>query len=89
MNRKLKPVHLKFNAEAVSLIMTQPRLELLAAVKKKGEYVSLDDLASDLGRHKSPVSRTVALLEEHGLLNVESVGRVRHIRLRGWPLIIK
>lgn len=61
-------------------ILTPERVRLYEELRNHGPFASVNELAAALRRHQSRVSRDVALLEGHGLVAVEKVGRKRRVR---------
>lgn len=60
--------------EAADEVLTERRLELLERIQDEGDE-SVTDLAASLGRDKAAVSRDLAVLFEHSLIDFEHEGR--------------
>lgn len=67
-------VVLPADAEEIARITTPERLRLLQKLTEKGGYPSVDDLAHDLRRHQSRVSRDLSALEKTGIVRTRREG---------------
>lgn len=78
---------MRLDHDLIASILTRERIRLINHLRKHGPYESLQELADDLGRDKTAVSRDLHHLED-SLVKVEKTGRRKRIWAPDTPIIL-
>lgn len=79
---------LSADAEEIARITTPERLRILQKLVESGGYRSVDDLARDLHRHQSRVSRDLSALQKTGVVQTRREGQRTHIEATAPRVVI-
>jgi predicted transcriptional regulator len=69
-------------------VLSRERIRLLNLLREKGSFDSVNQLAKELGREQSRVSRDLAELVHFGLIEIEREGKSKVIRAQDAPIIL-
>ena len=79
---------LTLTRESAATLLTEPRLALLDRLRQGG-VASVRALADELDRDKAGVSRDLALLAEHDVIEYEVRGRAKVPRLKHETVVVE
>lgn len=78
---------MRLDYDLFTTILTRERVRLVNHLREYGPYETLQELADDLGRDKTAISRDLSYLEAT-LVKVEKVGRRKRIWAPDKPVIL-
>ncbi len=78
---------MRLDYDLFTTILTRERVRLVNHLREHGPYETLQELADDLGRDKTAISRDLSYLEAT-LVKVEKVGRRKRIWAPDKPVIL-